>query len=270
MHGDMDSPTTPIVSSSSSSRTTTRQVDIDGHVESEGDTVMDESSETPISQHLHSMPHRLTALGRRRSRVTLVTEPSARTAQRGHSPGTVRGTAASPSINLHKKVKPLGLGLRHMLRRRMMHFPSTGVYRSPKIASTADSEGSMSLSIRDSPSSTGTPMTGSPGVTQFNSHLLQRQQNIRERQESAKTRESTLGLAMHLPDSQENPGELHGHLDQSKGEAGKLVSHQASSSLQILPISSSNSIPRSNSNSSSTGRKKHPRDVSYYRHHHPH
>lgn len=265
MHGDMDSPTTPIVSSSSSSHAVTGKVEI----ESENDTVRDDVSESTISQHLHSVPHRHASLGRRRSRVTLVTEPSSRSAHRGRSPGAVRCTTASPSINLHRKVKPLGLGLRHLLRRKTMHFPSTGVYRSPKITSSADNEGSMSLSIRGSPSSTGIPTTGSPAVTQFNAQLFQRQQNIRERQIFAKTRESALGLAVRLPDSKESPGELYGHLDQIKGKASGPVSLQGPSRPQPLPISSTKSVPRSNSNSSSSGRKKHPRDVSY-RHHHPH
>ncbi|ORZ12097.1 hypothetical protein BCR41DRAFT_371918 [Lobosporangium transversale] len=50
-----------------------------------------------------------------------------------------RDNTASPSLNLNKKVKPLGLGLRHMLRRRMMHPIANGVGAFKSIRSNNDS-----------------------------------------------------------------------------------------------------------------------------------
>ncbi|GJJ74192.1 hypothetical protein EMPS_06550 [Entomortierella parvispora] len=260
MHGDMDSPTTPIVSSSSLHAANGKAgIEVD-HSEDDKAAVVSGSTKSPIAQHLHPMPHRLATPGRRRSRVTLITEPSARSVHRGRSPGAIRDATASPSLNLHKKVKPLGLGLRHILRRQRLHFPSPNIHRSS--TSPVDNDGSMSLSIRGSPMPTGAPTIGSPGVAQQNARLFQRQQNIRDRQESAKTRESALGLAMHLPNSRQSSDDLHGHPDQNKDKAGRSASHQGSGHTQTVHASPSKAIPRSNpSNSSSTRRKKQPRDT---------
>ncbi|KAG0292902.1 hypothetical protein BGZ98_002424 [Dissophora globulifera] len=85
-------------------------------------------------QHYHPVTQRIPGAatiasssgpsGRRPSQTNLVTSdiPKATT------PSSMARTMASPSVNLHRRVKPLGLGLRYMLRRRMMHPSSAGGY----------------------------------------------------------------------------------------------------------------------------------------------
>ncbi|KAG0243201.1 putative serine/threonine-protein kinase iks1 [Mortierella sp. GBA43] len=81
------------------------------------------------SPHLH--PQNYPVIGRRASRPMLVTErvkatTSGSNANHHHSSSSLSSpyptrSSASPSVNLHKKIKPLGLGIRYMLRRKMMH-----------------------------------------------------------------------------------------------------------------------------------------------------
>ncbi|KAG0045741.1 putative serine/threonine-protein kinase iks1 [Gryganskiella cystojenkinii] len=277
MHGDMDSPTTPIGPSSSLQDPPSGHVDdFDGDSTTGQESVLQDSASLRDSdtdggsrkKARHPQLYKPAALvgGRRRSRVTLVTEPSARTVHSGHMHDARDGTI-TPSRNLHKKVKPLGLGLRHMLRRRMMLLPSTGLNRAPKAPSpAAESERSLSLSVRGSPSSFG---TRSPGMSQYNAHLFRQQQGIRDRQEAAKTRESTLGLAMHLPPvsgSRDVEMTEDGRHDASKSRKGKApVPHrltmsdsneEGKHSSSPLSISPSHSSPPT-----SPGKKKHLRDL---------
>ncbi|KAG0271750.1 putative serine/threonine-protein kinase iks1 [Linnemannia exigua] len=163
MHGNMDSPTTTTfraTPSTFSSQPSTSHEERDGIRKEDSDSGVREDStvesQQPISKGLHSLAsHRqhyyspTLGMGRRRSRATLVTDNS-RTAGSGqapHSPATGTRNTASPSSNLHKRVKPLGLGLRHMLRRRMMHPAAiTGavMYKYPRSEQGSPAQGSSS------------------------------------------------------------------------------------------------------------------------------
>ncbi|KAF9412154.1 hypothetical protein BGZ94_001125 [Podila epigama] len=164
MHGDMDSPVTPIrtsgVDSNSqgfsvatlSTSTSVSELPSKGTWPAEGRVSELEDrqqhelsipSATRRAKHaahtLRPASHPITqfvALKRRKSRTSAVIADSSKTGSNngagggggggggapahGHGHVSHRNTT-SPSVNLHKKSKPLGLGLRHMLRRRMMH-----------------------------------------------------------------------------------------------------------------------------------------------------
>lgn len=154
VHGDMDSPTTPIRASASDIEKEEMRVDDgtsgDGSTKSEAEAFTNTATSLSSSSQLaaaasNSDAHRHNLqshrpiyhpipIGRRASRPTLVSERGTSGPTSNHHfsspltsspyPAGARNTA-SPTVNLHKKVKPLGIGLRHMLRRKTMHHPLT-------------------------------------------------------------------------------------------------------------------------------------------------
>ncbi|KAF9933657.1 putative serine/threonine-protein kinase iks1 [Linnemannia zychae] len=144
VHGNMDSPTATSIRATSSAFSTQSSKNQDESEDNRKDDVSNnKEQQLPSSKILQSpASNRQQYLSptfgvtRRRSRATLVTDSLKNSSgQVMHSPTSAVRNTASPSSNLHKKVKPLGLGLRHMLRRRMMH-PATisgaGMYKYPQ------------------------------------------------------------------------------------------------------------------------------------------
>ncbi|KAG0265466.1 putative serine/threonine-protein kinase iks1 [Mortierella polycephala] len=241
MHGDMDSPTTPIKTSSISDLgASAADIVQDGDIPEPQTTTQDESQQSTSSprhaaaavsrdsQGLHAQRQQYfgpTALsGRRRSRASLTTE-SPKRAPGQHSssvsPTLSRNNTTSPSATLHKKVKPLGLGLRHMLRRKMMHPVAVGVgiqryvrndhapREQPNVSEnllqvsfpTAMSSSLTTIPWRASSESidaSSAPSSG-PFVGQRQEDM-HRQQQFQARKRAASERESSLGL-----DGQESP-----------------------------------------------------------------
>ncbi|KAF9909755.1 putative serine/threonine-protein kinase iks1 [Linnemannia zychae] len=244
MHGNMDSPTTAsfrATSSTFSSQSSASQDERDGnHKEDIDSRTKDDFTmepQLPISKGPHSLgSHRqhyyspTLGVGRRRSRATLVTDGSrsAASAQVPHSPATVSRNTASPSSNLHKRVKPLGLGLRHMLRRRMMHptaVSGPGMYRYPRSEQGSPAQGSsapLDLTLKPRAPKPIYPATLPMAVDQSSglemmrvppkSTLLQdsgvvagqrqmdlfQQQQFQTRRQAASGKGSNLGLALEL------------------------------------------------------------------------
>ncbi|KAG0216842.1 putative serine/threonine-protein kinase iks1 [Mortierella sp. NVP41] len=301
MHGNMDSPTVTIRASSStfSSQSTQSQEEVDGRRKEDGirggNGSRDDSMES--QQSISKGPHPLTSYrqhyfsptfgtSRRRSRATLVVD-GLRTGsgQPSTSPSTATRNTASPSLNLHKKVKPLGLGLRHMLRRRMMHpaaISGAGMYkysrseqgypwldvalkpRVPKSGFAASS--SSSMAVDRSPvleMMMGEPQDSVVGQRQTD---LYQQQQFQSRKRAASGKGSNLGLAVELnPEGQdiveggsepsgsggleERPTEVSGGPRRSLRQASaRRMSHEP------VPGSSRNSV-------SSNSKQKRPRDT---------
>ncbi|KAG0069655.1 putative serine/threonine-protein kinase iks1 [Linnemannia elongata] len=233
MHGNMDSPTSAsfrAASSTFSSQSAASQEkgEESRKQDSDGNGARDDLMERhlPLSkgpqtlathrQHYYSPT---LGIGRRRSRATLVADSSKNgTGQTPHSPATVTRNTASPSSNLHKKVKPLGLGLRHMLRRRMMHpaaITGAGMYKYPQSEQVSPAQGSLDMTLKARapkrlylPSS---PMAvdRSPGlemmrVPQDPATVGQRQtdlmlqQQFQSRKRAVSGKGSNLGLAVEL------------------------------------------------------------------------
>jgi len=165
MHGDMDSPSAPIPGSTSNIEEEGSAQQADDYIGEGGTTKITEEASTGVMQtpspsqlatkitnsdsngpNYHSV-----AISRRMSRPTLTTEKvkgGISGSNNGHHhtlaslasapyPLGARKTS-TPSVNLHKKVKPLGIGLRYMLRRRTMHNPGVvsgsgmGLQRYPR------------------------------------------------------------------------------------------------------------------------------------------
>ncbi|KAG9062665.1 putative serine/threonine-protein kinase iks1 [Linnemannia hyalina] len=244
MHGNMESPTTASfrpTSSTFSSQSSARQEEGEGSRKEGGDgnDARDDSMEQrfPLSkgpqtlashrQHYYS-PTLVT--GRRRSRATLVTESSrGGTGQPPYSPATVARNTASPSSNLHRKVKPLGLGLRHMLRRRMMHpaaITGAGMYKYPQSEQRSPAQGSSDMTLRArapkplylssppmavdrSPVQEMMRVPQEPAVVGQRQADLMLQQQFQTRRQAASGKGSNLGLAVEL-----NP-QVHDSVDSS-------------------------------------------------------
>ncbi|KAF9194113.1 putative serine/threonine-protein kinase iks1 [Haplosporangium sp. Z 767] len=241
MHGDMDSPTMPFKTSSISDfGASTADIVQDGDIPESGTTTQDESQQSTSSlrhtaaavsrsnQGLHAQRQQYfgpTALsGRRRSRASLTAEsPKGAPGQHPSSVSSAlpRNNTTSPSVTLHKKVKPLGLGLRHMLRRKMMHPATVGVgiqrYVRNDHASREQPNISEKLLQVSFPAASPSSITAIPwgaslesigassvpssgpfvGQHQVDMH---RQQQFQARKRAASERESSLGL-----DGQESP-----------------------------------------------------------------
>ncbi|KAF9341970.1 putative serine/threonine-protein kinase iks1 [Linnemannia elongata] len=238
MHGNMDSPTSASFRATSSTFSSqsaasqekgedSRKQDSDGN--GARDNLMERHlplSKGPqtLATHRQHYYSPTLGIGRRRSRATLVADSSkSGTGQTPHSPAP-RNTA-SPSSNLHKKVKPLGLGLRHMLRRRMMHpaaITGAGMYKYPQSEQVSPAQGSLDMTLKARapkrlylPSS---PMAvdRSPGlemmrvpqdpaiVGQRQTDLLLQQQ-FQSRKRAVSGKGSNLGLAVELnPQANDN------------------------------------------------------------------
>ncbi|KAG0333557.1 putative serine/threonine-protein kinase iks1, partial [Podila humilis] len=129
MHGDMDSPVTPIHTSSDSSRrmgAASSSTDSDSELVSESSRPTTTATKARGKSAAHTLrpasnpSTQFVALQRRKSRTPLVIADHHKPSNNNALSGGARNIASS-SVNLHKKGKPLGLGLRHMLRRRMLH-----------------------------------------------------------------------------------------------------------------------------------------------------
>ncbi|KAF9114544.1 hypothetical protein BGX27_010519 [Mortierella sp. AM989] len=164
----------------------------------------------PVRQNSAKVPIR------RHSRTTLIAEsPSKAVTSHGSTSFGTMGTrnTISPSINLHRRIKPLGLGLRHMLRRKMNHPAalmgnSFGIQRYPsRSGDSGDYKPSLDLvapvasyplALENSvkmPSSEPTAKRTSP--TQVDTVIAQHQL-FQERKQAAHGKESTLGSTMEL------------------------------------------------------------------------
>ncbi|KAF9348332.1 putative serine/threonine-protein kinase iks1 [Mortierella sp. NVP85] len=165
MHGDMDSPSAPIPGSTSNIEEKNSAQQADDYIGDGGTTKITEEASTGVTKT--SSPSQLAtkitnsdssgpnyhsvAISRRMSRPTLTTEKvkggiSGTNSGHHHTLASLASApyplgarkAASPSLNLHKKVKPLGIGLRYMLRRKTMHNPGVvsgngvGLQRYPR------------------------------------------------------------------------------------------------------------------------------------------
>lgn len=304
MHGNMDSPTTAsfrATSSTFTSQSSTSQEEGEGSRKegSGGSGVRDDSMEQhlPLSKGPQNMAtHRqhyyspTLGTGRRRSRATLVTDSSkSGTGQPPHSPATATRNTASPSYNLHKKVKPLGLGLRHMLRRRMMHpaaITGAGMYKYPQSEQGSPAQGSLDMTLKarapkplylsSSPMAVDrSPVLEMMRVPQDPDVVGQRQadlllqQQFQTRKRAVSGKGSNLGLAVEL-----NP-QVRGSVESSgpSGSTGRGGDHSTKVSGGLRRSSrqsearrksheavsgSSPSVNYSNSNS----KLKRPRDVS--------
>ncbi|KAG0199883.1 putative serine/threonine-protein kinase iks1 [Mortierella sp. GBA30] len=234
MHGDMDSPTTPIRASSATPTFANSESVVKGSDRSEDKCVTEEGSQITSTQaesmlsknqqgsqlqrpqfyNVHSSAPSIVP-GRRRSiRTAIVTDSPRSTSSQTSSTATLsiaRNNTASPSVNLHKKVKPLGLGLRHMLRRRMMHPATAGLFAPKKYSSRGGNNGTRNDVPRysgqeldeDSPpsgisTSSSVPSMGTL-VPRYNIPVVQQQANLqhfRSREQAANERElSVLGKA---------------------------------------------------------------------------
>ncbi|KAF9126934.1 putative serine/threonine-protein kinase iks1 [Mortierella sp. GBA39] len=251
MHGNMESPTTAsfqATSSTISSQSSVHQEEGEGSRKEgdDGNGARDDSVEqhfpfskgpqtlTSHRQHYYSPT---LGTGRRRSRATLATDSSkGGTGQPPYSPATVARVTASPSSNLHKKVKPLGLGLRHMLRRRMMHpaaITGSGMYKYPQSEQRSPAQGSSDMTLRarapkplylssppmavdSSPVQEMTRVPQDPAVVGQRQADLLLQQQFQTRRQAASGKGSNLGLAVEL-----NP-QVHDSVDSSgpSGSAG--------------------------------------------------
>ncbi|KAF8931008.1 putative serine/threonine-protein kinase iks1 [Haplosporangium gracile] len=305
MHGNMDSPTTAsfrATSSNFSSQSSATQEGGEGgeggrKEGSDGNDARDDSLEQhfPLSrgpqtlashrQHYYSPT---SGTGRRRSRATLVADGSRTVSgQPLHSPATVTRNTASPSSNLHKKVKPLGLGLRHMLRRRMMHpaaISGAGMYKYPRSEQGFPAQGSLDMTLKTRvpkplyPSSAPATVDRSPVldltrvpqasviVGQRQTDLFQQQQ-FRSRKEAASGKGSNLGLAVELNphgyDSIESSG-LSGFAgrggEHSTEVAGGLRRSLRQSEARRKSHEAVAGSSRSTNQSSSNSKQKRPRD----------
>ncbi|KAI7817432.1 kinase-like domain-containing protein [Gamsiella multidivaricata] len=261
MHGDMDMPTAPARSSSPSNAENSPSragTEVGDAMEIEDDSAEEVSEERVIRnsagntirhghvapagssrnlqihrRHSHQPVRNNTVGGsdRRLSRTTLVTEnlksvPGHAISQLSPSfPASARSTA-SPSVNLHKRVKPLGIGLRYMLRRKMMHpavpGTSSGIQRQPRRRSsdtgrTGNGIGagsgtsfpivSFPLALRSSrvaPMATSGSIVKSISPTQED--MMRQQQVFRARKLATDFREpSALGLGMELAPARSEP-----------------------------------------------------------------
>ncbi|KAF9151772.1 putative serine/threonine-protein kinase iks1 [Linnemannia schmuckeri] len=302
MHGNMDSPTTAsfrATSSNLSSQSSASQEDGEGgrkEGSDENDTRSDSleqhrpSSRGPqtLASHRQHYYSPTVGTGRRRSRTTLVSDNS-RTVpgQPLHSPATVARNTASPSSNLHKKVKPLGLGLRHMLRRRMMHpaaISGTGMYKYPRNEQGFPAQGSLDMTLKARApkplylSSSPVVIDRSPALDltrvpqasviggQRQTDLFQQQQ-FQSRKEAVSGKGSNLGLAVELNpqghDSIESSGPSGSagrgggnSTEVSRGPRRSLRQTEARRKSYEAVAGSS----RSTNHSSSNSKQKRPRD----------
>lgn len=201
MHGDMDSPVIPIHATSDHQGATTSSSSTSL---SEQDS-LNESKSIPRSKaaaHTLRPPSnpmtQFVALKRRKSRTPIVIADSSAHSKLGGPVGS--RNVASPSLNLHKKSKPLGLGLRHMLRRRMMHPTALRFRQYPQPAESdadvANGDNALKLSFPANSPPIATSK-GSPVVMgQHQTDILQLQQ-VQARKLAA--RRSMLGSEMEQP-----------------------------------------------------------------------
>lgn len=304
MHGNMDSPTATsfrTTSSTFASQSSVSQEEGEGSRKegSGGIDIRDDLMEQnlPLSKGPQNLAsHRqhyygpTLGMGRRRSRATLVTDNAkSGTGQPQYSPATVVRNTATPNSNLHKKVKPLGLGLRHMLRRRMMHpaaITGVGMYKYPQSEQGSPAQGSLDMTLKTqapkplyiSPS----PMTvdrspvlemmrvpQDPAVVGQRQTDLLLQQQFQTRKRAVSGKGSNLGLAVDL-----NP-EVRGSVESSgpSGSAGRggdlstevsgglrRSSRQSEARRKSHEAVSGSTLSANYSNSNS--KQKRPRDVS--------
>lgn len=303
MHGNMDSPTATsfrAASSTFSSQSSVSQEGGEGSRKEDGgkygtqDDLMEQPLSFPKSLHTHAS-HRQhyygpnLGTGRRRSRATLVTDNSkAGSGQAPHPPATGTRNTASPSLNLHKKVKPLGLGLRHMLRRRMMHpaaISGAGMYRYPRSEQGPPAQGSLDVTLKSRApkplylSSSSMAIDGSPAldimiepqdpvtVGRRQTDLFQQQQ-FQTRKQAASGKGSNLGLAVELNPQGNDSVESSGPSG-SAGYRGELSTGASGGPRRSLrktearrkshePVAESSH----NANQSNSSKQKRPRDVS--------
>ncbi|KAF9350987.1 putative serine/threonine-protein kinase iks1 [Mortierella sp. AD094] len=232
MRGDMDPATTPIRVSTDlgyeKSEPTAKAKEINGSDESDATHSSAKKQVTSVRSSSNRQPHRqnyhpvrqnsLKVPVRRQSRATLISESPSK-ASTSHGPASFTAAArntASPSINLHKKVKPLGLGLRHMLRRKMNHPASVaasgvGIRRNSSwdddngsykpmldlIAPVATYPLALEGSIRTLSGSPIGPISKRSSPTQVDTAIAQHQ-DFQDRKQAAHGKESTLGSTMEL------------------------------------------------------------------------
>ena len=306
MHGKMDSPTTAsfrATSSTFSSQSSASQEEGEGSRKegSDGNDARDDSMEQrlplpkgpqTLASHRQHYYSPTLGTGRRRSRATLVTDSSkSGTGQPPHSPTTVTRNTASPSFNLHKKVKPLGLGLRHMLRRRMMHpaaITGAGMYKYPQSEQGSLAQGSLDMTLKarapkplylSAPPMAvdRSPVLEMMRVPQDPAVVGQRQTDLllvrqfQMRKQAASGKESNLGLAVelnpqvHLSDESSGPfGSTGRGGDHSTEVSGGLrrSSRQSEARRKSHEAVSGSSRNANYSNSNSNSKQKRPRDVS--------
>ncbi|KAG0030581.1 putative serine/threonine-protein kinase iks1 [Podila clonocystis] len=205
MHGDMDSPVTPIHATTDNQGTATSSSSASLSEQDSG-LLNDSKSRHRSKAAAHTLRPpsnpmaQFVALKRRKNRTPVVIADSAHLKLGGVQAGS--RNVASPSLNLHKKSKPLGLGLRHMLRRRMMHPNALRFHQhSPSQPSESDvassSDNALKLSFPANSPPIATFSKGSPAVMgQHQADILQIQQ-VQARKQAA--RRSMLGSTIHPP-----------------------------------------------------------------------
>ncbi|KAF9173836.1 putative serine/threonine-protein kinase iks1 [Mortierella sp. AD011] len=249
MRGDMDSATTPIQASTDlgygESEPTGKAKEIDGSDGGDATHLSAKRQVTSIKSSSNRQPHRqnyhpvrqnsLKAPMRRQSRATLISENSSKVST-GHGQASLTAmvrNAASPSINLHKKVKPLGLGLRHMLRRKMNHpavaADGVGIRRYSScnddnrgykpildlIAPKATYPLALESSIRTLSSSPTDSISKRSSPTQVDVAIAQHQ-DFQDRRQAAHGKESALGSTMELASECEPGSSKSDAMDESK------------------------------------------------------
>ncbi|KAG0085939.1 putative serine/threonine-protein kinase iks1, partial [Podila epicladia] len=205
MHGDMDSPVTAIHTTNDNRRMATSSSST-SLSESDSGLLNDSKSAHRSKAAAHTLRPpsnpmtQFVALKRRKSRTPVVIADSSHSKLGGVHPGS--RSVASPSLNLHKKSKPLGLGLRHMLRRRMMHPNALRFHQHPPsqpsesdVANGSDNALKLSFPVNSPPIATFSKDL--PAVMgQHKTDILQVQQ-VQARKQAA--RRSMLGSEMQSP-----------------------------------------------------------------------
>ncbi|KAF9296318.1 putative serine/threonine-protein kinase iks1 [Mortierella antarctica] len=205
MHGDMDSPVTAIRATSNNQGMATSSSSASLSEQDSG--LLNDSKSAHRSKaaaHTLRPPSnpiiQFVAQKRRKSRTPIVVADSAYSKLGGVHPGS--RNVASPGLNLHKKNKPLGLGLRHMLRRRMMHPNALRFHQhppsQPSVSNVANSsDNALKLSFPANSPPIATFSKGSPAVMgKRQTDILQIQQ-VQARKQAA--RRSMLGSEMQPP-----------------------------------------------------------------------
>ncbi|KAF9434150.1 hypothetical protein BGZ76_008474 [Entomortierella beljakovae] len=237
MRGDMDSPATPIRASSNLAYEDVEPIansneinELEEADESKDDLDYHSSNKkqvAPVKSNNNRPQHRqnyhivrrnsVKSPGRRLSRTTLASEgPSKSSISHGSTSlaSTARVHTASPSVHLHKKVKPLGLGLRHMLRRKMNHpavtSSNTASYNPWSVSSHKGAQGfnlaglyPLALVASNASSESGSIVARSPST-----HVgatIAKHQEFQYRKQGASRKESALGSSVVLPPNSGGP-----------------------------------------------------------------
>ncbi|KAF9388332.1 hypothetical protein CPC16_006561 [Podila verticillata] len=263
MHGDMDSPVTPIratsdhqsMATSSSSTSPLEQ----GSLNESKSTQRSKAAAHTLRPPSNPMTQ-FVALKRRKSRTPIVIADSSAHPKLGGYTGS--RNVASPSLNLHKKSKPLGLGLRHMLRRRMMHPTALRFHQHPQPTESDVASGDNALKLffpANSPpiaTSKGSPIM----MGQHQTDILHMQQ-VQARKQAA--RRSMLGSEMQPPtESSSSPHTFSDSGDVASNRRGKDKA-SASNRKRSLAASHRNVRPPQRETDSSDDNQDPNSDIEY-------